>query len=415
MIKNFIFLAWIFVPLWVFPQELLRFKVTPEKGTSVTPVAVSLDRLQLNLDSGRVALFETGPKGETEVPCQLEKGVVPLLWYLFDPSGGEKKYVLRKVWNTGTSKPGLTLVTSEQATTILHNGIPVVSYNHAVVYPPEGVDGKFKRSGYIHPLYSPGGEVLTRIQAPDHYHHYGIWNPWTKTTIDGREIDFWNLIKGEGTVQFSGYLDKEAGAVYAGFRVHQEHLFFQEHNRDKIALNEVWDVRVWNVKQEKVTVLDLTTTLNTPLASGIMLEAYRYGGGIGYRATEKWTRENCTVLTSEGKSRAEADGTNARWCLVEGESSVPEGRSGILFLSHPSNRKHPEPMRVWPPDANNGRGDLFFEFCPIRHEGWKLEPLNKYLLRYRMIIFDGKMSPQEAESWWKGFAVAPKVNMDCKE
>jgi hypothetical protein len=141
-----------------------------------------------------------------------------------------------------------------------------------------------------------------------------------------------------------------------------------------------------------------------------MLDAYRYGGGIGYRATEKWHKGNSTVLTSEGKTRAEADGTNARWCLVEGESSVSEGRSGILFMSHPSNRKHPEPMRVWPVDQN-GRGDLYFEFCPTRHVSWKLEPMINYTLKYRMIVFDGKMTPADAEKWWKGFAVSPIIKI----
>ena len=114
------------------------------------------------------------------------------------------------------------------------------------------------------------------------------------------------------------------------------------------------------------------------------------------------------MLTSEGKGRAEADGSNARWCLVEGEAAVPEGRSGILFLSHPSNRKHPEPMRVCPMDKN-GRGDLYFEFCPTRHFPWKLEPYNNYVLKYRMIVFDGKMTPADAEKWWKGFAVSPEI------
>ncbi len=89
---------------------------------------------------------------------------------------------------------------------------------------------------------------------------------------------------------------------------------------------------------------------------------------------------------------------------MEGESSVPEGRSGILFLSHPSNRSHPEPMRVWPLDANNGRGDMFFEFCPIRHQEWKLEQGQDYTLKYRMIVFDGKMEHIAAEKYWKSFA-----------
>jgi len=175
-------------------------------------------------------------------------------------------------------------------------------------------------------------------------------------------------------------------------------------------MNEILDVRAWNVGKN-VWVVDYTTTLNTTLKNGIMLDAYRYGGGIGFRATEKWNKDNCTVLTSDNKTRIDADGSYARWCLVEGESDVNEGRSGILFLSHPANRMHPEPMRVWPLDANNGRGDMYFEFVPIRHDDWKLEPKKDYTLKYRMIIFDGKIDAKTAEMYWNSFAGNPRIEM----
>jgi len=165
----------------------------------------------------------------------------------------------------------------------------------------------------------------------------------------------------------------------------------------------VWEVAVHAIKEDSY-VLDLTTTLNTPLECGILLEQYRYGGGLGFRATQRWGTENSTVLTSEGKTRAEADGTGARWVIIEGESSVPEGRSGILFMSHPENRAHPEPMRMWPPDSQDGIGNVFFEFCPIRHREWKLEQGKDYYLQYRMVVFDGSMDPISADVLWNEFA-----------
>jgi len=55
----------------------------------------------------------------------------------------------------------------------------LLQYNFGITMPPAGINEAYKRSGYIHPLYTPHGQVLTRIQPPDHYHHYGIWNPWT--------------------------------------------------------------------------------------------------------------------------------------------------------------------------------------------------------------------------------------------
>ena len=73
-------------------------------------------------------------------------------------------------------------------------------------------------------------------------------------------------------------------------------------------------------------------------------------------------------------------------------------------MSHPENREHPEPMRVWPMDANGGRGDLFVEFCPIRLKSWVLEPGIKYLLQYRLIVYDGVLKPETAEALWKAYA-----------
>ncbi len=296
-----------------------------------------------------------------------------------------------------------TIITGDSESTIYSGDSPVLSYVHEETMPPEGIDPLYKRSAYIHPLWSPGGERLTRIQPPDHYHHYGIWNPWTHTHFGDRKVDFWNLAAGQGTVRFAEYTDRYEEKEFAGFKVRQEHIYFREDGTEGIAMNELWDIKAQHT-EENLYMIDLTTTLNSPIENGIVLEAYRYGGGLGFRATEKWHKGNCTVLTSEGFSRGEADGIGARWCIVEGESSVPEGRSGILFLSHPTNRSHPEPMRIWPLDANNGRGDMFFEFCPIRHQEWKLEKGKDYTLKYRMVVFDGEMNPASAEKYWQSFA-----------
>lgn len=307
------------------------------------------------------------------------------------------------LYSCAQNKEKLSIQTGDSETTIYAGDKPVLSYVHEETPAPEGTNPLYKRSAYIHPLWSPGGERLTRIQPPDHYHHYGIWNPWTRTHFGNYKVDFWNLAAGEGTVRFAEYLDRKEEADYAAFKVRQDHIYFKKDGSEGIAINETWEVVV-QTPDENLYMVDLFTTLNTPLEEGITLEAYRYGGGLGFRATEKWGTDNSTVLTSEGKNRKEADASKARWVIVEGESAVPEGRSGILFLSHPSNRAHPEPMRMWPPEEQNGKGNVFFEFCPIRHQEWVLEPDRDYMLRYRMVVFDGRMDPERAEKFWKQFA-----------
>jgi len=287
--------------------------------------------------------------------------------------------------------------------------IPVLSYRYEMNYPPDGVDSIYKKSGYIHPVLSPQGDTLSRIQPPDHYHHYGIWGPWTHTRIDGQQVDFWNLGDGKGTVLFQKFINTESGDVFASFNAAQEHIDLLTQDEPQTALNEDLEVILWDLKRDDRYMFDYNSSFSSPLEEGILFEAYRYGGGIGMRFTERWKANNVSVLTSEGNDRATADGTNARWCIVEGESAEGDGKSGILFMSHPQNRAHPEPMRVWPLDANGGRGDLFFEFCPIRHKEWQIEPDKEYELKYRMVVFDGELSANEAEAYWQAFSHPPKI------
>ena len=79
--------------------------------------------------------------------------------------------------------------------------------------------------------------------------------------------------------------------------------------------------------------------------------------------TEFWNDKNCEVLTSEGKTRKDTDGTKAKWCIVQSE--LPNNEyGGIAFLSYPANYNHPEPMRIWTL-GTNGRGDMFLEHIAI--------------------------------------------------
>ncbi|AQT69793.1 hypothetical protein STSP2_02990 [Anaerohalosphaera lusitana] len=296
--------------------------------------------------------------------------------------------------------------------TLSHDSSNILTYHHATHPVPDHVDPLYRRSAFIHPLYSPTGRVLTRIQPPDHYHHYGIWNPWTKTRIAGRQVDFWNLGKGQGTVRFNRIESTTSDPNRCGFTVRHDHVQLKGPHAPRTAIDETWTVRAsaTTIHARKAWVVDLTSTLKNVLDVPITLDQYRYGGGLGFRATEQWQKDNTTVLTSKGKTRTDADGTRARWCSITGSFDDPQQTSGILFLSHPDNRRHPEPMRVWPENSVGGRGDMFFEFCPIRHKEWILEPGKEYTLKYRMIVYDGKIDTQTAEALWHNFA-APQNNV----
>jgi hypothetical protein len=287
---------------------------------------------------------------------------------------------------------------------ITEDGKKVLQYNYKTVYPPKGVDTIYKRSGFIHPLWSPAGHVLTRINPPDHYHHVGIWNPWTHVLFQGKVVDFWNLVKGEGTVRFANFISTTEGAVYGGFKALQQHVVLNDPAGKKVALNEVWDIRVYHTGP-KMWLWDFTSVLNCATPDPVILKEYRYGG-FGFRATGDWNNQNSKILTSEGKTRKEADATRARWCMIDGD--VDGGHSGILFMDYPTNYNFPEPMRIWPVNANK-RGDVFFSFSPTRNMDWPLMPGKRYVLKYRMLVYEGTISPAMAENTWENFAHPPKV------
>jgi hypothetical protein len=379
-------------------------KITVEAGeyTRVnTPVFVALDGI-----SAESRLEEI--KGHNRIPvvAQIEADSPPRLWWILSgttEAGSKRVYELVEGLSS-IRGPVVDITKNDSFLEIQTMGSRVLRYTHALVPPPKEADKNYARSGFIHPLWSPAGAILTNIHPADHIHHMGLWMPWTKTKFEGREVDFWNLGKGEGTVRFAKFVSTESGPVYGGFRAIQEHVDFTAPGGEKVALNEELNVRVWNVCQaNEYRLLDYTSKQRCASSSPLHLLKYRYGG-FGFRATSQWNESNSDYLTSEGKTRKDGHGTRARWCNVFG--TTERRPAGVLFMSHPDNREHPEPMRIWP------KGDVFFNFCPVQKADWTLKPGNDYVLRYRLYVYNGAVTVEKAESLWQNFANPPKVKLE---
>jgi hypothetical protein len=395
-----------------YTQQELKFEVHTGNSERInTPLSIEINQLK-ETELSTLSLFETTGGINSEIPFQVDQEYKTLLWFTLSgtTSPNTTRTFLISTKQGAKEFQQLQIEKDDKILRIRLGDKNILQYNQAEVFPPHDVDPIYKRSAFIHPVWSPDQQVLTRIQPSDHYHHYGIWNPWTRTKFQERQVDFWNLAEGQGTVRFNGFLSFTEGPVFAGFRAHQEHIDFTSEQDEVVALNEEWDIRVWNMATEKkVWLVDFTSILNCATEDGILFFKYRYGGGIGYRATELWGKDNSMVLTSEGKTRDGADATKARWCIIKGETQSKEGNSGILFMSNPQNREHPEPMRMWPSNDHKGKANMFFMFTPIRDNKWELEPGKNYALKYRLLVFDGELTPQEAEQYWNDFANPPEV------
>jgi len=372
-----------------------------------TPVSLVLDDIT-HVHESQLKLYELTGEDMVPVAAQYSHGEDRRIHWLLQGTtkqGQDRIYLLKKeISGSGTKRISIQ---EERGSYLMYSDDrPVIRYNSGMAYPPEGADSAYMRSGFIHPLYAPDGTVLTEIQPRDHFHHYGIWNPWTRTTFRGKEVDFWNLAKKEGTVRFAGLTAINEGPVFGSIQVLHEHVAWPGSPGETAAMNELQDIKVFS-RNDGSYMIEIISRLSP--VEELVLEEYRYGGFV-MRATSDWTNRNSDFFTSRGFDRDHADGERAEWCVVSGETN--SGRAGILFMGHPSNYNHPEPLRIWPSDTGGGEGNHFINFSPTRNTQWALEPGTTYMLRYRMLVFDGDIEKDYATRIWKDFSIPPLIEYE---
>ena len=280
----------------------------------------------------------------------------------------------------------------------------ILTYQGEKTPVPPGIKPEMQRGGYIHPVFTPSGKLLTDDYAPDHQHHHGIWSPWTKTEYEGRHPDFWNMGDKTGRVDFDSIGDTWSGLVCGGFRANHKFIDMLA-KPEKAALTEQWEVVIYRPVNGKVPyfIFDLTTTQNA-VDSPLVLTKYLYGG-LGFRGRREWKgKDGITFLTSEGKNRKNGNKTRGRWCwcggLAEGGQTI-----GIAIMDHPSNFRSPQPMRLNPDQP-------FFCYAPSQLGEWKIEKGTPYVAHYRFVTADGAADVDEINRLWNDYAEPPKVTLE---
>lgn len=281
-----------------------------------------------------------------------------------------------------------------QAVRVLADGRPLFQYLYVPCARPELKNDNYSRSGYIHPVWTPSGKILTDDwagygQGDDHWHHRGVWFAWTKTEIGGKSHDFWNLGAGTGKSFFVRFAEKSD----RGFVAEHEWKTGRGGANTKytdIVLRERWTARV-AAKTRNGFLLDLVIE-QTPLTM-IHLPVHHYGG-LAFRGATQWQPQDAPVrvLTSEGEDRVAGDQGVARWWHAQG--NLGDGVAGFAMFDHPSNKNHPSPMRLNP--------DIpYFGFFPFKRQPFTLQPNQPITFRYRLLAHDGEFSPDSIEDLWQ--------------
>jgi hypothetical protein len=239
-----------------------------------------------------------------------------------------------------------------------------------------------------------------------HKHHHGIWFAWTATQFEDRKPDFWNMGQKKGTVEFVKLVDHYAGPVAGGLRATHRYVDLSAKDGPKAVLNETWDVTAWGVGRgdKPYFVFDVNVTDTTATDKPLVLPKYHYGG-IGFRGHRDWNAKRAdayTALTSEGKDRKSANESTARWCHMGGKV---EGRDvGLAILDHPSNFRHPTPLRVHPTEP-------FMCVVPQVAGAFSIEPGKPYVARYRIVVADGAADAKLLDRIWNDYGNPVEVTV----
>lgn len=343
--------------------------------------------------SGRSLALQADPDGSSRFIVPWQKAGTSLTFTLVSGAGGPRE--------------GVVAAPDRGELKLTVGGQPVLFYRmDRAAVPREGIKPELLRAGYLHPVFSPTGQLVTDDYPSNHAHHHGIWTPWTKTSFQGRSPDFWNMGAKTGAEEFVALDRTWSGPVHGGFAARLKMVDLSAPT-PVTALNETWQVTVYDVggASRPVRMFDLVTTQTCATADPLILPEYHYGG-FGFRAAGAWNGPGVAAryLTSEGiTDRIKGNNSRARWCFLGGP--LKDGAfAGTATLGHPDNFRAPQPVRLHP-------NMPYFSFVPQLLGEFRIEPGQPYVARFRFIVADGEPDRAHLDSYWNGYAqpAAPKV------
>jgi hypothetical protein len=320
------------------------------------------------------------------------------------PAGTSRDYAIKPL---PTEPPGVLAASrpDDDLEIRQHNKTVLRYLAHHGRLPRTNIRDIFRRGGYLHPVVTPSGNVVTDDYPPNHIHHHGVWSAWTKTRFDGRTPDFWNMGEGRGRVDFHSLDDPFVGPVFAGFTARQRHIDTMV-SPPVPVLEDTWRIFVTPIQPPDgpaIHLFDLHSEQRLLTGQALELPRYYYGG-LGWRGPWPWNGpRNLLYLDSNGvTNRVTANGSRVRWFWTGG--NVNGTLAGLAILSHPANFRAPQPVRVHPSEP-------FICWAPSHLGDWSIQPGDTVTSRYRFVVFDGPPDAALLEGLWRDYAEPPKAEM----
>ena len=254
----------------------------------------------------------------------------------------------------------------------------------------------------IHPLRSPAGHVLTRMQPDDHPWHRAVW--FTIKYVG--EDNFWEEQQPYGVLRHTE-TPEVLGPDDAGRVTIAGDVVWIRPDRITTAILEYR--RLTHIPiDDHAYAIDVDTVLTPPDDTVLDRTPFTTWGGYGglaMRGRSDW--HDTRLMLDDGESRERAIGVPSRWCDLTGPiGQGDEAVAGVAFLDHPDSPRHPVPWYASTRAATYGdegwsnfvnAAFLFHDPLPLAAE----EPLR---FRYRLIVHDGWWDAERIDAAWSGYA-----------
>lgn len=262
--------------------------------------------------------------------------------------------------------------------TVYDNEKPVLSYRYGDQL-KAGVDAKYTRSSYIHPIYSLDGEPITDDFPEDHFHHRGLSWTWPHVETHSTTTQTWHPATPTLRQHFHRWVDKRSDDGGATVTLENKWVLG---GTTEVALEKV-EIGV-GAERESARAIDVTVTIQ---AVGTLLilkgtdEGKKGYGGFAIRMGPQF--KGAPLSSDTGPLEKDAVLEPHKWI------DISDDKAGITMLASP---QHPGFPPKWMA-RNSYTGFINVSWPGL--EAHKIDVGKSVTLKYRLLVHKGNPTNEQ--------------------
>ena len=291
------------------------------------------------------------------------------------------------------AKPKLDYQITKEGALVTESGAKVLFYQRTT----KAQQGKHARANYIHPLYDLSGNILTEDFPEDHPHHRGIFWAWHFLEVDGKRMgDGWTTRDRSWDVRQLKVKRNKDGSLTLHLDVQWKSIHW--HEGKKPIVNETTMIRV-HPREGNLRKLDFDIRLVATQPKTRMGGAENAKGYGGFSTRIKLP-EDIQFTGQDGTVTPQRTPVIAGTWLDMSAKFDGKTPSGVTVLCHPQSMGYPQP---W----------ILRKKKSMQNPVWPgqkprvLSTQKPAILRYRLVLHEGKASTDSITQWNKAYCLLP--------